>query len=65
MNLANVKPYAVVEDVGTDSERVIKRFDSWADADAYIIEHYTEKEFYSLDVDVMGVYENGCLTTEI
>jgi hypothetical protein len=65
VQLANVKPYAVVEDAGMDSERVIKRFDSRDEADDYITERYTEEEVDELLVDVMGVQEDGCLTTEI
>ena len=65
MLLDKARPYAVVEDAGGEHERVIKRCETYDQALDYMDKHYGLAEIDHLFVDVMGVYENGSLTTEI
>ena len=65
MELSKTHPYAIVQNAGQDNERVIKRFESYDDAISYLSRNFYDDEIEELGVDIMGVYENGMMTTEI
>lgn len=63
--LAKVKPYAVVENVGDESERMIRRFATYNEASDYVHRMYDLEDIDKLGIDIVGVQEDGTLTLNL